>query len=229
MIMDQKVVAYLRCSTKGQHESGLGIEAQRSYVKAFCARTGSTMVREFIEVESGRKSDRAILQQAIAFTKRAKGTLVIAKLDRLARSVAFVANLMETSVKFEACDMPGANNMTIHVMSAVAQNEAEAISRRTSDALQALKARGTLLGAHRASARHLSDEARAKGQALSVKANRDKAVSEYADLLPVVLALRSEGRSLREIAKRLTDDGHKTRNDGAWSAVQVKRMIDRVA
>lgn len=227
--MDQKVVAYLRCSTKGQHESGLGIEAQRSYVQAYCARTGATMVREFIEVESGRKSDREILRQAIAFTKRAKGTLVIAKLDRLARNVAFVANLMETSVRFEACDMPGANNMSIHVMAAVAQNEAEAISKRTKDALLALKARGTLLGSHRASARPLSTEARAKGQALSVKANRDKAITEYADLLPVMVALRGEGLSLRQIAQRLTDDGHKTRNDGAWNAVQVKRVIDRAA
>src|ERR1700677_1523334 len=182
--MEQRVVSYIRVSTEKQGASGLGLEAQQTYVTSYCDRTGSTLLREFCEIESGRKNDRPELAKAITFAKRSKATLVIAKLDRLARNVAFVANLMETNVAFESCDLPGANNMTVHVMAAVAENEAKAISQRTKDALAAAKARGVKLGAHHPSAKPLQPEARAKGQARSARINREKAIAEYADVLP---------------------------------------------
>jgi DNA invertase Pin-like site-specific DNA recombinase len=132
--LNNNVVAYYRVSTQKQGIDGLGIEAQHAYVEAFCQRgAGSTVLRKFTEVESGRNNERPELAKAINYAKRTKSTLVIAKLDRLARNVAFIANLMETNVQFESCDLPGANSMTVHVMAAVAENEAKAISQRTKD------------------------------------------------------------------------------------------------
>ena len=211
--MDQKVVAYLRCSTKGQHESGLGIEAQRSYVQAYCARTGATMVREFIEVESGRKSDREILRQAIAFTKRAKGTLVIAKLDRLARNVAFIANLMESSADFVAVDMPEAKPLTLHMLAAVAEHEREAISTRTKDALAAAKARGTRLGNPRPlEALQLANAAK----------NYQKPAPEVQRLMG---QYQAQGKGLREIARELNRLTIRTPRGKEWYAKTVKATL----
>ena len=178
-------------------------------------------------MESGRNCDRKVLRQAISYAKRSKALLVIAGLDRLARNVAFVANLMETNVKFEACDIEGANNMTIHVMAAVAQNEAEAISQRTKDALRAAKARGTKLGANNPASKPLSPEARARGQVKSREVNRAKAVAEYADIAFIISFLSESGLSLRAIAKQLTADGHLPRGGGVWNPSQIKRILDR--
>lgn len=138
-------VSYIRVSTQRQGSSGLGLSAQRSAVQQFCKQHGSTMVREFREVESGRNNDRAVLHEAIAYAKRAKATLLIAKLDRLARNVAFIANLMESGIEFRACDVPEANRLLLHIMAAVAEAEAKAISDRTRVALQAAKERGRRL------------------------------------------------------------------------------------
>jgi DNA invertase Pin-like site-specific DNA recombinase len=223
------VVSYVRVSTEKQGASGLGIEAQQAYVTAYCERTGSTLLREFREIESGRNNDRQELAKAITFAKRSKATLVIAKLDRLARNVAFVANLMETRVRFESCDLPGANSMTVHVMAAVAENEAKAISTRTKDALVAAKARGVKLGAHHPSAKPLQPEARAKGQARSARVNREKAIAEYSDVLPIAQDMRVAGDSLGAIAKHLNAEGYVTRTGSAWSAVQVMRVLKRAA
>ncbi|MGA7247867.1 MAG: recombinase family protein, partial [Candidatus Cybelea sp.] len=138
----KKAVSYLRVSTQRQGASGLGVEAQRSAVEAFCRSHGYRIVEEFVEIESGRKSDRPVLRDALARAKSSHSTLVIAKLDRLARNVAFIANLMESGVEFRACDMPEANGLLLHVMAAVAEQEARAISERTRNALAAAKARG---------------------------------------------------------------------------------------
>lgn len=227
--MSKSVVAYYRVSTEKQGVDGLGIEAQHRYVRDYCQRTGATLTREFTEVESGRHNDRPELQKAISYAKRTKAILVIAKLDRLARNVAFIANLMETRVQFESCDLPGANSMTVHVMAAVAENEAKAISQRTKDALAAAKARGTKLGTDRPGAKTLSAEARAKGQARSARVNREKAIQEYADVLPVIRQKAAENESLRQIAAHLNAEGYVTRNGSPWSAVQVMRVLNRAA
>ncbi len=138
-------VAYLRVSTDGQGKSGLGLEAQRNAVQSFLP-VGAVILSEFIEVESGKKADRPELAKAIALAKQTKSTLLIAKLDRLARNVAFIANLLDGDIDVVAADMPQANKFLLHIMAAVAEQEALAISDRTKAALQAAKARGVKLG-----------------------------------------------------------------------------------
>src|SRR4051812_15854906 len=144
-----KLVAYYRVSTKGQGDSGLGLEGQTSAVGAFAKGRGAEIIRAYTEVETGKRADRPELIKALAHAKRSKATLVIAKLDRLSRNVAFMANLMESGVDFTACDNPHANRLTIHILAAVAENEAKMISERTKAALTAYKARGGGLGTAR--------------------------------------------------------------------------------
>ena len=141
-----KWVSYLRVSTDKQGKSGLGLEAQRKAVADFLNGGRWQLLTEFVEVESGNRSDRPQLASALAAGKKHKAKLVIAKLDRLARNVNFVSGLMETGVEFVAADMPFANKLTIHILAAVAEHEREAISARTKAALAAAKARGVKLG-----------------------------------------------------------------------------------
>src|SRR6185369_13986627 len=141
-----KWVAYYRVSTAKQGASGLGLDAQRSAVTDYLDGGNWQLAAEFVEVESGRKNDRPELAKALATCRRTGAALIIAKLDRLARNVAFVSNLMEAGVEFTAVDFPTANRLTIHILAAVAEHEREMISARTKAALAAAKARGTKLG-----------------------------------------------------------------------------------
>src|SRR3954470_682484 len=141
-----RTVAYYRVSTDKQGRSGLGLDAQREAVRAFLDGKGWPPVAEFVEVESGKRKDRPKLTEAMAACRLYGATLVIAKLDRLARNVAFVSALMESGVEFVAADFPQANRLTIHILAAVAEHEAEMVSKRTKDALAAAKARGQRLG-----------------------------------------------------------------------------------
>lgn len=225
--MERKLVAYYRVSTKAQGESGLGLEGQTAAVLGYAQAVGAAIVRTYQEVESGKRADRPELTRAIADAKRSKATLVIAKLDRLARNVAFLANLMESGVDFVACDNPQANRLTIHILAAVAENEAVMISQRTKAALAAYKARGGILGAARPDCRRLSGEASAKGRHAASKAIRAKAKAAYEDLAPMLIALKAGGRSLREIAAMLNDEGHTTRRGKPWNPVQVARILER--
>jgi DNA invertase Pin-like site-specific DNA recombinase len=227
--MTGKIVSYLRCSTDRQQASGLGLEAQRAAIASYCTRTGSTIVREFVEVESGRHDDRPKLAEALAFARRAKATLCVAKLDRLSRSVRFIAQVLDSGVEFAAADMPDANRMTLHILAAIAEGEAKAISDRTRAALAALKRRGVRLGSHHPRVPALTARARRKGQAIGSEANRAAAVDAYSDLAPRIARLRGQGFSLRAIADQLNGDGHATRSDGRWSAVQVMRILQRAA
>ncbi len=126
-----KVISYVRVSTQRQGESGLGLEAQREAVAVYCKAHGFSLIEEFVEVESGRKTCRPVLLRALQAAKRAKAVLLIAKIDRLARNVAFIANMMEAGVEFRACDMPEANRLMLHIMAAFAEHEARTISERT--------------------------------------------------------------------------------------------------
>ncbi len=141
-----KFVSYLRVSTTQQGISGLGLEAQRASIEGFLNGDKWTLVKEVVEVESGKRNDRTALAEALRICRLQKATLVIAKLDRLARNVHFISGLMESGVEFVAVDMPEANRFVVHIMAAVAEQEAEAISKRTKAALAAAKARGTQLG-----------------------------------------------------------------------------------
>ena len=141
-----KWVSYLRVSTDRQGRSGLGLEAQRQAVTDYLNGGNWALVSEFVEVESGKRSDRPQLAAALAACRKHKAKLVIAKLDRLSRNVAFIASLMDGNVDFVCCDFPTANRLTLHILAAVAEHEREAISVRTKAALAAVKARGTKLG-----------------------------------------------------------------------------------
>ena len=224
-----RFVAYLRVSTDGQGRSGLGMEAQRAAVEAHAATTGGRIVAEFVEVESGRKRDRPQLAAALEACRRQRGAvLLLAKLDRLARNVAFVSGLMESGVEFVAADMPTVNRLTVHILAAVAEEEARMISARTKAALAAAKARGVKLGGKREGAGDLRPYA-TQGSVASAAVRAAKAAARAEDLAPVLDELRAEGAvSLRELADGLNARNYPTARGGQWSAVQVQRVLDRV-
>src|SRR5829696_7670224 len=175
-----RFTAYLRVSTARQGQSGLGLEAQRHSVAEHVNGHG-VLLAEYVEIESGRRSDRPQLAAALAHAKATGATLIVAKLDRLARNVAFISALMESGVDFVAADMPMANRLTVHVLAAVAEHEAAMISARTKAALQAAKARGQKLG-NPNGARAL----RGLGNAPAVAAVKAGADQHAAQVLPVI-------------------------------------------
>lgn len=223
------IVAYYRVSTAQQGRSGLGLEAQQAAVERFAGQEGAAIVAAYTEVESGRKNDRPQLARALAHAKRSRAVLVTAKLDRLARDVAFIAGVMNSGVEFRAVDNPHATRFTLHILAAVAEDEARRISERTKAALAALKARGVLLGAARPECRNLDAAARLRGSQRSAAESRRRSAEAYADLAPAVAAMRKRGLSLREIAGQLNQEGHTTRRGCVWTAVQVKRLLEMPA
>jgi len=220
-------IGYVRVSTKGQGESGLGMEAQRAAVETHAKREGMTLAMVYVEVESGKRADRPELAKAISHCRRSKGTLVVAKLDRLARNVAFLSALMESKVPFLACDNPHANRLTLHILAAVAEAEAVAISQRTKAALQAYKARGGKLGAELSQCQNLTEEARQRGARHAAVARAKAAGEAYADLAPMMQGWRTEGLTLQQIGDRLNTEGHTTRRGKPWNPVQVARVLER--
>jgi DNA invertase Pin-like site-specific DNA recombinase len=211
-------ISYLRVSTQAQGKSGLGLEAQRAAVEAFLNGGRWTLASEYVEVESGKRNDRPELAKALAACKRLKARLVVAKLDRLARNVHFTSGLMESGVDFVAADMPFANKLTIHILSAVAEHEREMISQRTKAALAAVKAKGKKLGGPKLA------EARLLGHA----ANRKAADRFAANVRPIISEIRKSGAtSLRKIAAALQARGVPTARNGQWSAMQVSAIMRR--
>lgn len=227
----QKIIPYFRVSTAKQGRSGLGLEGQEAAVEAFVAQRGCQVLATYQEVESGKLADRPQLAKALAHAKRSKATLVVAKLDRLARNVAFLSRLMESGADFIAIDLEHANRLTIHILSAVAEGEAKAISDRTKTALKAAKARGMKLGSARPGHWDGREEARAigaaKGREVSAEVRTKAAAEAYADLLPEMQQLRADDKSFQQIADALNDQGHTTRRGKSWNAVQVMRVLDR--
>ena len=219
-----KFVAYYRVSTTKQGQSGLGLEAQQSSVEAFTG--GGEVLATFTEVETGTsKRERPELTKAIRQAKRTGATLVVAKLDRLARSVSFVSSLLESGVDFIAADNPSANKLTIHILSAVAEAEAEAISSRTKSALAAAKARGRQLG----TPSNLTAADKQRGRVLGAAAMKQKAKQAYSHIVDSMQALRAAGASLQAIADKLNSDGERTTRGGLWSRVAVARVLKRSA
>jgi len=252
--MGRELVAYRRVSTQKQGESGLGLEAQDAAIHAYPGATGGNIAPEFTEIETGKRHEmenRPELMKAIARAKRAKAVLVIAKLDRLTRSVFVTATLHKAGVEFVACDNPTANRLTIQILAAVAENEARMISQRTKDALAAYKAGRRVskriqllhpngvptpiveatagkLGAALPQCRNLTPEARAKGRIRSAAARKASAIADVADLVPEMMEMWTTQRlSLRAIADQLNADGQQTRRKKAWNSMQVKRVLDR--
>lgn len=222
MTTRKNVIAYIRCSTQRQGVSGLGLAAQQQAITEYCRVHGLTMLREYREVESGRHDQRPVLAQAIAQAKAAKGLLLIAKLDRLARDVHFISGLMK-QVDFRACDFPDDDPFMLHIRAAVAEDEARRISKRTSDALQAAKRCGVLLGASNPKCRNLTRQAARKGAlTLSLKAREANT-----ETTAIIVRLRDQGLSLHAIAKTLDTKGLLTRTGRHWSAMQVSRLLSR--
>jgi DNA invertase Pin-like site-specific DNA recombinase len=223
--MQRRIIGYVRVSTAAQGMSGLGLEGQMAAIESYALATNSTITRTYREVESGKRADRPELAKALAHARRDRATLAIAKLDRLARNVHFLSGLMESRVDFVACDNPNANKLTLHVLAAVAEDEARRIAERTRAALAAYKARGGTLGGARPEHPGLTREARLEGtRAASLAAAMGKR-SAYEDLLPEVIEMRTAGLSLRAIARRLDEDGYTTRQGKAWNPQQVARVL----
>ena len=226
-----EIIAYYRVSTKQQGDSGLGLDAQKIAVEAYAKNAGAKILASYREVESGKLAERPDLARALAHARRGRATLVVAKLDRLARNVAFLSALMRSGVDFVCCDNPHANKLTIHILAAVAEDEAERISARTKAALQAAKARGMKLGSARPNHWKGREKARlaglARGRAVAAKVIAKAATEAYADLAPLMTEWRAEGMTLEAIAARLNAEGHTTRRGRPWNAVQVARVLER--
>jgi DNA invertase Pin-like site-specific DNA recombinase len=214
-----EAVAYYRVSTVKQGQSGLGLEAQEASVTAYAQAHALSITAVFTEVESGRKRNRPQLEAALSAAARSGAVLLIAKLDRLARNVAFISALMESGVDFMAVDMPEADRLTLHVMAAVAEREAALISARTKAALAARKARGLPMGTN-----NLTPEVRALGPV----AQREAAVQATRPATAYAATLRAQGTTLATIADTLNEAGFTTRQGGRWTAMQVKRILDRI-
>jgi DNA invertase Pin-like site-specific DNA recombinase len=225
-LLGKKAVTYIRVSTAQQGRSGLGIEAQRDAIQRFAAAEGVELVAEFIEVETGKGSDaldrRPQLAASLSAARRTGCPVIVAKLDRLSRDVAFIAGLMAQRVPFIVAEL-GADPdpFMLHLWAALAEKERAMISQRTRDALARAKVNGKQLGNRTNLA-----EAQASGRQVQV----DQARQRAANLLPVVREIQTAGCStLREIAAVLNRRGIQTPRGGAWTAMAVKRVIDRAA
>jgi DNA invertase Pin-like site-specific DNA recombinase len=204
-------IAYFRVSTERQGRSGLGLDAQREAVACYLRSIGGVLSAEFTEVETGKRNDRPELEMALASCRRRKARLVIAKLDRLSRNVAFIAAMMDSGVEFVACDNPHATRLTLHILAAVAEHEREMIAARTRAALQAAKARGVRLGQN--------------GVRLA-ESNRAAAIDRANEIKPVLKEL--SGLSIRQIAAELTARGIATPHGGRWHPQSVIRVMQRL-
>jgi DNA invertase Pin-like site-specific DNA recombinase len=213
----KNAIAYYRVSTDRQGQSGLGLEAQQESVNSFAVRNGYQVIKEYTEIESGKKSQRPQLQAALQQCKKEKAILIIAKLDRLARNVFFISGLIESGVEFIATDNPYANKLTIHILSAVAEYEREQISTRTKDALKAAKKRGVKLGKH--------------GADILSKENKNNAKQFAKKMKPVILKLEEEGHTtIRSITEELNKRNIPTfRNNGQkWHLLTVQKLKTRI-
>lgn len=208
-------VAYYRVSTQRQGRSGLGLDAQREAVTSYLAGNAGELIAEYTEIETGKRSDRPELASAIAQCRRTGARLVIAKLDRLARNVAFVSALMESGSDFVAADMPQANRLTIHIMAAFAEHEREAISQRTKEALAVVKRNGKQLGNPRPA------ESLAKGRSRIA----DDLAEHRAKVRPLVERLRNSGATYRAIAGELEKLEIPTARGKSWDPSTVRRLM----
>ena len=217
-----KFVAYHRVSTQKQGRSGLGLEAQQSSIAEYTRSGNGTLCAEFTEVESGKRNDRPQLTAALAQCRLHSATLIVAKLDRLARNVAFVSNLMESGCEFCAVDFPQANRFMIHLLAAVGEYEAKLISDRTKAALQSAKRRGVKLGGDRG---NILDIQR-RGSRIGNAVRNAKAQQRANDLRQVIAEIQAQGAaSLRQIAAQLNARGIQTARGCEWNPTAVMRVL----
>ena len=222
-----KFVSYLRVSTDRQGRSGLGLEAQRKAVADYLNGGNWELIAEFVEVETGKRDDRPKLREALHRAKVTGATLVIAKLDRLSRNLAFIAALQDSGAKFVAADMPEANETMIQFMAVIAQHERKMISTRTKAALAAARARGKRLGNPNLVALQAVGAGK-PGWTAGADSNRAGADRFARDVLPVVEAICADGiTSLEGIANALNSRGILTARGGRWYATTVRNLLKR--
>ena len=216
----KQAIAYVRVSTARQGRSGLGLEAQLEAIRRFAEAEGFDIVAEHVEVETGKGSDaldrRPVLKTALEDARRIKAPVIVAKLDRLSRDVAFVASLMAQRVPFVVAELGAdADPFMLHLYAALAEKERKVISQRTKDALAAAKAKGVVLGKH--------------GREVLAPQNRKAAQRRAMAVSGAVRAKLDAGKSLRAIAAELNAEGVPTAQGGQWHLTSVKRLVDRLA
>jgi DNA invertase Pin-like site-specific DNA recombinase len=249
-----RLIGLIRVSTPKQGESGLGLEGQEAALEKYRASVGGELIRTYREVESGKHDDvdsRPQFRAAVEDALYSRATLVIAKIDRLVRSIPVMGYLERSCVKFVACDNPHANKLTTDILVVVASAQAVAIGNRTREALAAYKAGEHVsrriramypdgvppeiveatkgrLGASLVQCRNLTEEARAKGTSAAARAKATLALAAYNHLLPTMGRLRADGLSNQAIADKLDELGHKTIGGCKWNRGQVRRVLARV-
>ena len=218
MKSDMKLAyAYYRVSTAKQGKSGLGLEAQQQAVSAFCKTHGFEIKGEFIEIESGKRNNRPVLTETLAVCKKQRATLLIAKLDRLGRNVAFISMLMEAKVEFKAVDNPDADKVVVHVMAAFAEFERDMISRRTKAALQAAKRRGVELGSN--------------GKYVLSRLNHENAIRFAEKMSPIIENIKAKGM---KTIKAVTDELNRLEvptfraHHHKWHPATVHQLLRRI-
>lgn len=260
VVQVRPLVPYYRVSTDKQGESGLGLEAQQAAVKRLAKERGAPIIgpefyrevkdksgnvhvlkgRGYLEVETGKYAERPDLNMAVLHAKRGGATLCIAKLDRLARNVAFTATLLREGVDFVCCDNQHANRLTIHILASIAEHEAEQISDRTKNALRQLKERGVMLGAarpgwpnpvnaepqERTEARKLAiQKGVQRGALTSARLRSERAKVAKSEMLPVIAPLLNKGLTLQQIADELNRQGWQTPKKAAWTKMAVWKYL----
>ncbi len=220
-----RYIAYYRVSTKRQGTSGLGLEAQRAAVESYLSGNTGSVVADFTEIESGRRSERPALMAALEACHVHQAVLLVAKLDRLARNAHFLLGLKNAGIEFVCCDMPSANRMTVGILAVVAEEEAKTISERTKAALAAAKARGVKLG----SPGNLTDAGRAKG-AQRGSESLSRSADKFANRVQSQVAALSETgiTGTKALARALNDRNIPARRGGKWTATQVQRLLNRL-
>jgi DNA invertase Pin-like site-specific DNA recombinase len=217
-------IAYYRVSTQKQGVSGLGLKAQKEAVENFLSP--ELIDKEFTEIETGtNKKYRPILNEALELCRKHNATLIIAKLDRLARNVSFVSSLIDSKVKFKAVDNPHATELTIHILSAVAQDEAKRISKRIKDALAIKRKELDLIGG-KLGTNNLKPTDILKGiQSIKEKAKNNP---HNKRALAFVSGLTNRNLKLREIAELLNSNGFKTSTGRDFGTTQVIRLLQKI-
>lgn len=212
----KKAITYYRVSTERQGLSGLGLDAQKQAVQEFAQASGFMLASEYIEVESGKKNKRPVLAQALQACKCQRATLLIAKLDRLGRNVAFISALMEAGVDFKAVDNPHAGKLIVHIMAAFAEHEHDVISERTIDALRAAKKKGVELGKN--------------GRYVLSAYNKQQADHFASTILPIINGLQANGiTTVRAITQELNRLSIPTfRHNGRWHISSVHKLMHRL-
>ena len=207
-------IVYFRVSTDRQGKSGLGLEAQKESVNRYLESVGWELIGEYVEVESGKRKNRPELAAALEACKKEKATLLIAKLDRLARNVHFISGLMESGIEFVAADNPHANKLMLHTLAAFAEHEREQISQRTKEALAAARARGVELG---------------KNGKVLARQNQEKAATFANGMAKTVQQLREEGfTTVRQLADELNHRGVPSANGARWHVPTVHRLLKQL-